>query len=467
MFQDKVALTMPGKVSLVEVLSELQRAKKIRFSINQDVYNAAGGTGTIISGGTAAPAAAAAAPTAAVPGVSQAAIGTNGVLPVFINDFVFRGTLEEALDLMSSKANIAWKWNGSSIDVYRFETKTYSINALAGKTSTNSNVSISGNSTAGQGGAGSQNSTNASAVIRTSDIATWDDVKAYLMTLTSKDGKIAVMESTGSITVKDTPTVQDIVARAVKELNSNLSKQVFMDVNIYAVSLNDSDSYGLDWNLAWGQAASKYGITLGNGSNTSASAVSIATTINQGPFAGTSATFKALSSIGKVSIVNEFTVSTLNGQTTPIGNNQKQDFVKSVQVTVTPGTPPTTTTTVNTDSVYQGITMAITPKVQKDSDKILLEYALTLNTIDSMSNTYSDPSGNKVTLPVTTIKNILQRSALRSGQTLVLSGFKQRNSTITNDGVGSAQFQGLGGDRNASNAVQYLVITVTPHVAQE
>ena len=126
LFQDKVALTMPGKVSLVEVLSELQRAKKIRFSINQDVYNAAGGTGTIISGGTAAPAAAAAAPTAAVPGVSQAAIGTNGVLPVFINDFVFRGTLEEALDLMSSKANIAWKWNGSSIDVYRFETKTYS-----------------------------------------------------------------------------------------------------------------------------------------------------------------------------------------------------------------------------------------------------------------------------------------------------------------------------------------------------
>lgn len=38
-FQDKISLTMPGKVSLVEVVSELQRAKKIKFIINQDVYN--------------------------------------------------------------------------------------------------------------------------------------------------------------------------------------------------------------------------------------------------------------------------------------------------------------------------------------------------------------------------------------------------------------------------------------------
>ena len=45
-FQDKVSLTMPGKVSLVEVLSELQRAKKIKVVINQDVYNSSIGTGS-------------------------------------------------------------------------------------------------------------------------------------------------------------------------------------------------------------------------------------------------------------------------------------------------------------------------------------------------------------------------------------------------------------------------------------
>lgn len=467
-FQDKVALTMPGKVSLVEVLSELQRAKKIKFIINQDVYNSSVGTGTIVSssGGSAAAPAAGTTPQ----GVSLMSLGTNNAVPVFVNDFVFRGTLEEALDLMASKADVSWKWNGSSIEVFRFETRNYTLSALAGKTTTSANVSMAGNSNTGSAGAGSNTAANSNGVVRTSDITTWDDVKAYLMTLTSKDGKIAVMESSGIITVKDTPMVQATIEKAMKELNDNLGKQIYMDVKIFSVAMNDGDNYGLNWNLAWAQAASKYGITLnGNGSGVTASSpISIGTTISSGPFAGTSATFKALSSIGKTSIVNEFTVSTLNGQTTPIGNTTKQDYVKQVKVTVT-GTGPDTTTSVEVtpDSVYDGINMSVTPKLQKDLDKILLEYSLTLNTIDDMSQTYTDSTGNKVTLPRTSIKNILQRSALRSGQTLVLSGFKQNTSKIQNDGVGSANFQVLGGNRNAANTSQYLVITVTPYVAQE
>lgn len=465
-FQDKVSLTMPGKVSLVEALSELQRAKKIKFTINQDVYNSSAGTGSLIGGSSAPAAAGGGAPQ----GADSSSLGTNNSVPVYLNDFVFRGTLEEALNLMSSKANISWKWNGSSIEVYRFETKNYSLSALAGKTSTSANVSMAGSSTSGGAGAGTTTVANSNGVVRTSEITTWEDVKAYLITLTSKDGKIAVMESSGIITIKDTPMVQASVEKAMKELNDSLGKQIFMDVKIYAVTMSDADNYGLDWNLAWAQAAGKYGINLGGsgaGVNTS-SPVSIATMISSGSFAGTTATLKALSSIGKTTVVNEFTVSTLNGQTTPIGNTTKQDYVKQVKVTVTgAGSEATTSVEVTPDSVYDGLNMSVTPKLQKDMDKILLEYALTLNTIDDMSQTYTDSTGNKVTLPKTSIKNILQRSALRSGQTLILSGFKQNTAKIQNDGVGSASFQGLGGSRNAGSTSQYLVITVTPYVAQE
>lgn len=466
-FQDKVSLTMPGKVSLVEILSELQRAKKIKFTINQDVYNSSIGTGSLVSGTTSATPVT--ATTATPQGASANSIGTNGAIPVYVNDFVFRGSLEEALDLMSSKANISWKWNGTSIEVFRFETKNYSLSALAGKTVTSANVSMAGTSTSATGSAGSNSATNSNGVIRTSDITTWDDVKAYLITLTSKDGKIAVMESSGIITVKDTPMVQATIEKAMKELNDNLGKQIYMDVKIFAVTMNDADNYGLDWNLAWAQAAGKYGINLlGSSALSASSPVSIGTSILTGPFAGSKATLKALSSIGKTSIVNEFTVSTLNGQTTPIGNTTKQDYVKQVKVTSTPsGTGTTTSVEVTPDSVYDGINMSVTPKLQKDMDKILLEYALTLNTIDDLSQTYTDSTGNKVTLPKTSIKNILQRSSLRSGQTLVLSGFKQNTSKIQNSGVGSANFQLLGGGINSGNTSQYLVITVTPYVAQD
>lgn len=450
-FQDKVSLTMPGKVSLIEVLSELQRSKKIKFVINQDVYNSSVGTGSIVIATTAA-----------------AAGANKEPIPVYVDDFVFRGSFEEALDLMASKANISWKWNGATIEVFRFETKNYTLSALAGKTTSSASVTMAGSSSS-SGGAGSTTSSSTNGVVRSSELTTWDDVKAYLITLTSKDGKIAVMESSGIITVKDTPMVQATVEKAIKELNDSLGKQIYMDVKIYAVTMNNADNYGLNWNLAWAQAANKYGINLTNGSNISASSpISIGTTISSGPFAGTSATLKALSKLGKTSVVNEFTVSTLNGQTTPIGNSTRQDYVKQVKVTTTPsGSGTTTSVEVTPDAVYDGLNMSVTPKIQKDLNKILLEYSLTLNSIDDMSQTYSDSVGNKVTLPKTSIKNILQRSALRSGQTLVLSGFKQNVSKVLNDGLGSANFQLLGGDRNASNASQYLVITVTPYVAQD
>lgn len=468
-FQDRVSLTMPGKVSLVELLSELQRAKKIKFTINQDIYNSSVGVGSIVKGEDSSSGSTTAS-VVAPQGVAASSIGTNGAIPVFVNDFVFRGTLEEALDLMASKANVSWKWTGSGVEVYRFETKNYTLSALAGKTVTSANVSMSGSSSSGSGSAGTTVTANSNGVTRSSDITTWNDVKAYLVTLTSRDGKIAIMESSGIITVKDTPMVQAHIEKAMKELNDSLGKQIYMDVKIFSVAMNDADNYGLNWNLAWAQAAHKYGITLGgNGSGVNTSSpISIGTAITSGPFAGSSGTFKALSSIGQASIVNEFTVSTLNGQTTPIGNTTRQDYVKQVKVTVTgSGTSTTTSVEVTPDSVYDGINMSVTPKLQKDLDKILLEYSLTLNTIDDLSQTYTDSTGNKVTLPKTSIKNILQRSTLRSGQTLVLSGFKQGTSKIQNDGLGSASFQGLGGNRNSANTSQYLVITVTPYVAQE
>jgi type IVB pilus formation R64 PilN family outer membrane protein len=463
-FQDKVSLTMPGKVSLVEVISELQRSQGIKFTLNQDIYNSSTGIGSIISasgGGSSGGSSTAPA------GVLANSIGTNGAIPVFVNDFVYRGSLENALNLMASKANISWKWNGSSIEIFRFETKSYNISAMAGKTVSTSTVSMSGSSTGTSTGAGSQQTAGTTGVTRTSDLTTWDEVKTYLLSMTSPQGSVAILESSGLITVKDTPIVQEHIAKAVQELNDVLSKQVYMDVDVYSVAVNDEDNYGFSWNLAWATAAQNFGLTLTNGAQMNVPSPSnIGVNILNGPFSGSSATLKALSSIGKTNIVNHFTVSTLNGQTTPVGNNQKIDYVQSITVTqptVAGGSP---TTAINTGSVYQGITMAVTPRIQRGTDKVLLEYSMSLNTLDGMTP-YSDASGNQVSLPKTTIKNILQRSALRSGQTLVLSGFKQSGSVLNNSGVGSPSNQLLGGARDAQNSSQYLVITVTPYIGQE
>ena len=462
-FQDKVSLTLPGKVSLIEIASELQRSNNIKFSISQDVYNVSGVNGKIIKSDTTATATA--SPTVNKNDPNASDIGTNGAVPVFINDFVIRNaTLENTLNLIASKGNIAWKWNGKAIELYRYETKTYNIASLAGKTSTTSSVTIQSDG-GGAGGAAS-----GSGITRSSEITSWDDIKAYLLSMLSPNGTIAVLESSGLITVKDTPAIQAQIGKAVKDLNSVMSQQIYMDVNVYSVSVSDEDNYGVNWDLLYNKATSGI-LEIKNTIPTVASATlfNIKVVNPTSRYDGTSAVFQALSTIGKTSVVNQFSISTLNGQTTPIGNNRKISYIQSISSTpsTTSGVAPTVSIT--PASVYQGIGMSITPRLQKDTDKMLLEYSLSLNDVEKIEpfTTGSDDSAQTIQLPTTTIKNILQRASLKSGQTLILSGFKQKNSGLTYSGVGSASNQALGGNRNGKNSSQYLVITVTPYIAQD
>lgn len=450
-FQKDVSLTMPGRVSLIEVLSELQRSNGIKVDLNQDIYDSNIGEASIIGSGN-----------------NNNNADKN---PITISDFVFRGTLDSALDLLASKANVSWKWTGSSIEMYRFETRSYNITLLAGKTTSTSEVKLDSesdttvSSSGSQGGtsAGSASSSSKQGVTRSADLDSWGDVKNYLLSLMSPNGSVAIMESTGLVTVKDTPDVQRRVSQAVDELNKLIGTQIYINVDVYAVTRDANDDYGLDWNLAWSSARNDIGYQSGPNSNASNNFnIGILT----GPFSGTNAVIKALSTLGKTSVVNQFQITTLNGQPTPIGNNRKIPYISGIEVTS--NSNESSQQSVTTSSIYQGISMSVIPKVQPNG-KILLEYAMNLSDFEGFTD-FSTGSGNNsvsLSLPTTTLKNILQRASLKSGQALVLSGFKQTVADSNNSGVGSPSNFLFGGGSKAGKKEQYLVITVTPYVSQE
>lgn len=447
LFKKNVSLTMPGRVSLVEIVSEIQRANDIKFEIAQDVYSAAGqgGQGKSIT---------------ASGGVSG---NDKEATPVYVNDFVYRGSLEGALDLISAKSNTSWKWTGSGIKVFRYETKTYSIAALAGSLKTNSSVTMTG---ATASGAGAANTAAEQGVNRTTDVTKWNEIKSYLFSMMSPNGTMAVLESAGVITVNDTPSIHLALRKAVAELNSVISKQIYVNVDVYAVNKNTSDNLGVDWSIAWGMANSQFGLGYANAGNT-ATTGNFNIGVLKGPFQGTNVMLNALSNLGRASVMNQFALTTLNGEPTPVSSNRKIGYVDSVKST--PGTgdqPPTVQVTQS--SVFAGIGLTVTPKVQPDG-KILMEYSLNLNDVEEIKNftTGSGASAQTIQLPTTTVKSILQRASLRSGQTLVLSGFKQIVAKNNNSGVGSPSNFLLGGRNTATNEEQYLVITITPYLAQD
>lgn len=445
-FSKRVSMTMPGRVNAVEVLSEMQRASGLKFNLAQDVYNTTQGQARLISAqGGSAPAA-------------------SNAVPLLISDFVFSGTLKDSLDLLASKANVSWKWTGANIEIFRFETRTYNISALAGATNINSSVGISG-STAGQaaegaaGGTAANSGTSSSGVARNAVLTTWDEVRSFLVAQLSSAGSLAVLESSGAVTVTDIPAVHARIDKTITNLNALMTKQVHLNVDIYSVKTNSNDNVGVDWNLVWSGSRNSLGFTSTAG-GTARSSNGFSVGVLTGPFAGTNVVMSALSTVGNTSLVNQFSVTTLNGQPAPIASNRKFGYLSEVKVT---SNDTSTTAELIPASIDSGLSMNLIPKIEPNG-QVILEYILNLSDLIEFRSFSS--SGSSIEIPTIDIKTVSNRAVLRSGQTLVLSGFKQKRANNDRSGVGSPNNLLLGGSRDAGVEDQYLVVTVTPYIAQ-
>jgi type II secretory pathway component GspD/PulD (secretin) len=83
-----------------------------------------------------------------------------------------------------------------------------------------------------------------------------------------------------------------------------------------------------------------------------------------------------------------------------------------------------------------------------------LSQLLALNTITS--------GGQQIELPNIETRNFLQRVAIKSGQTLVLSGYEGLSDDGDQQGVGVPQNMLAGGSLSAQRSREVIVILITP-----
>ena len=481
-FQKNVSLTFPGRVSLNEIISELSRSTGVVFSVAQDVYKPDDTTlATVVSANSSeSSASSSSASTSNQPGSATLSPLTNtkNDALITVDSFVYRGDLKQALDVLSQKSNLSWKWTPNGIQLFRYESRNFYIAAFDGTTNRQTAVSTAATTTAsqggGSGGGGGQqgNSSDTGSKIQySSQTSSMDEITAYLRSMMSSGGRISTLGSAGIITVRDTPQVLNTIDSAIKELNATLTKQVSINVQIYNVGLSDGDAYSVDWNAVW--KSNKYNVSFSPLTSSSSSGSTSPTTnttggqsfstgILTGPFTGTNLVVNALSSIGNIVSSTQNTAVTLNGQSAPLISQEEIAYVKSTTVTTTgSGTDANTSVQINPDTITQGLNMIATPKIQPNG-KVLLEYNINLANVKQIV-TYSQ-SGTSVQLPTRDVKSIIQRASLKSGQTLVLAGFQDIGSSVSNQGVLSGNNILFGGSKNAQNTKTQLVILITPYI---
>ena len=385
----------------------------------------------------------------------------------------YTGSLSGLLNYLSNRYNVYWRYKGGMIDFFTQETRVFTISALPVETSMSANMS---GSSMGDNGGG-----NASSNLSVStDLKIWESIEEGVKQVVGDNGKLSFSHAAGTITVTASPYVVRKVAAYVANWNEKLSRQVAITVRVLQVSLNNDDQYGLDLSEIAFNSKNFTASFLGSGVNTVADGASLTMTLvkESSKFKGSSGVIKALSRQGKVRQVTSASVTTLNNKVAPVQVSKTQNYLKEITVTSSgSGEDRTQDTDYEVDTLNYGFTMELLPRIL-DHGRLILLFNLSLSdvvdwkyvNIGGESSSSGDEEGETETgtlqLPTMEMRGFVQEIAMRSGQTLVLTGFEKLQEETTTSGVGKAKMGLLGGSAINKTQRAVMVILLTPEILQ-
>lgn len=389
----------------------------------------------------------------------------------------YTGSVKGALDTVAAKTRYYYVVDDNVVSWSGFETKMFDISFMPGYSSymvgrgQNSSSGF-GNAYLGSGEVQSDVNDDQYSSLQ-GQLSVWEDLRSSLNKLTSSDGRVMISESTTTVTVRDHPDNIDAIGKYLDGLNRTLSQQVAIKVEVLDVKLSESYNMGINWN-AIVQTFTNFNLigNLATATTLSPAALNGSTTSGVASFVigkGQYQTFiNALDLQGKVHVVTNPQVVTMNNQMASIRITNDTSYVKSVSTTQTPDAG--TTSSITPGTVTDGFTLYVLPKIQ--GEKVYMQISSTLSDLDSITKADNAPTGTNVSAsttytaiqtPTLTQKMFNQRTALQSGQTLIVAGYRRvRDQTASAKLFGVAA---LGGKGAESENIETLVL-ITPIVMQ-
>lgn len=387
----------------------------------------------------------------------------------------YHGSLRGALQVLANTVDYHYQLQDDhEISWSAFEDRTFDISFMPGvsnylvgesldrKSHNNSNSnSFSKNSTV----LDDQQYNNLSA-----KLSLWKDLSEALLQLKSPEGKVVVSESTTSVMVHDRPRQVAAIARYIRKMNQELSKEVLIKVKVLEVHLYHDFNFGVDWNMVSKGLGTNFSLTgsLGTAANVVRDSMVLSSSTNAASLSvGTNnkALINCLSEQGRVRVVTEPQVVTMNNQMGTIRITKNTSYIQSVSQTQN---ETFNTTSVTPGSVTDGFTLYVLPKIK--GNKIYLQVSSTIAHLDKLEKMSTDPGSSSDTssyqaiqLPTISQKSFNQRSFVKSGSTLIMAGFK-RVEDETKD-ASLFGIKDLGGKGAVSENVETLVL-LTPMIVE-
>lgn len=385
--------------------------------------------------------------------------------------------LHQAMSLMLDSMDYYWVKEEGIIHVRSQETRQFSVDylRLVRSGAGTATAKVSSSSSGGEEGGSSGEGDEASAVVigHSDEVDFWSELQDEIEALLSEDGRVVLNRLSGTVVVSDQHRYVTQVGNFLERLQRSIHRQVDIRVRILEVKLEDAQALGVNWSriadaidttdavdlLVDGVVASPAG-----GFDRAASVFTL-NYFDEESGNRLSALVDALREQGDVEIVSQPHVRSMNNQTSLIKVGTDRTFFRREQSTDSTSAGSITTATDVPQVVTEGVVLSITPQIADDG-WIMMDVSPVVTRVSSVSTVVSGAGVVQSSAPNLDIAQVTSLVRARSGETVVIGGLIQTQSSVTDRSIPGTNWLGalknLAGGNYTAELKSELVMVLTP-----
>ena len=179
-----------------------------------------------------------------------------------------KGAFRDFLNLLAEASGLGWEEKSGALHWMAEVTRTFEIHRVPGDLSWSMSTIEPERSATVQSGAGSGGASGGvratppagSEITLNSNASFWDGLDETLLRLLGDDNPAPIIDrSTGTVVVRGSAGRMHQAGRYIDSLNRWLARQVLLEIQLVTVTLSDSQSAGIDWQLVY-QAVTDQGV---------------------------------------------------------------------------------------------------------------------------------------------------------------------------------------------------------------
>ena len=402
-------------------------------------------------------------------------------------------TVFEALDALRDLYGYEYKVDGTRIMIepQTLQTRVFQVNYIVGQRKGSSDTQVtSGSLGASNSNTASQNPSTASTstpgqtsqvALISSSISTntsndfWTDLGLSLNGIVGSEAgrKVVVNLQSGVIMVRAMPKEIRNVESFLRLMQVNIERQVILEAKILRVGLNSDSQSGVNWSVLGSSGSSKALVgninnnsrigTNGNGAQVSGTLgadlggvlANAATTAIGGPLfavalqgANFAALMQFLETQGDVEVLSSPRIATINNQKAVLKVGTDEFYITGVRQSTTASVGATTTIPeVTLQPFFSGISLDVTPQIDKD-DNIILHMHPSISQVTTVTKQFTlGGTTNQFNLPLpsSSVNETDSIVRTRDGSVIAIGGLMTESNTKSGSKVpGLGDVKGVG-----------------------